>query len=248
MKILFFGGCLLTTRTVEKDKRFVNVLHSRNAQLEIDLARYASFSLVEEIFSSRVSVRTPDVVVFLIRPFPFYTLTKLLPRVPDSAGGVAIKIHPGIFPGANQEWFLENDRLIVEVDWNPNGTKRSYTHAVNLFLGAMFKLDNWAIQYVKRKLLSLHESCLQKNIRLIVVGPPAVSNDSYERQLLTKLNLELISSFAKQNIKYVNLFSGDFPETLLGPDKVHYNDAGHFQLAKKIEEQLVTLPFVAALM
>ena len=247
MKILFLGGCLLTTKTVEKDKRFVNVLHSRNTQLEIDLTRYASYSLVEEIFLSQISVKTPDVIVFLVRTFPFYTLTKLLPRVPNSTGGVAIKIHPGIFPGANQEWFLENDRLIVEKDWNPNGTKRSYMHAKNLFLGAMFKLDNWAIQYVKRKLLSLHKSCLQKNIRFIVVGPPAVSNDLHERQLLTKLNRELISSFAKQNITYVNLFSEDFPETMLGPDKVHYNDAGHLQLAQKIEEQLVTLPFAAGL-
>jgi lysophospholipase L1-like esterase len=56
------------------------------------------------------------------------------------------------------------------------------------------------------------------------------------------LNRELRVVFEKQKITYINLFSEDFPETLLGPDKVHYNEAGHFQLAQKIEEKIFTLP------
>lgn len=242
MKILFFGGCLLTTKTVEINQRFINVLQARNTQLKITLARYSSFALVEEVFSSRVSAEIPDVVVFLVRPFPFYILCKLFPRVPEIGGGIAIKIHPGIFLKKNREWFLENDRLIVEKDWNPNGTKRTFTHSINLFLGAFLKLDVWAMEYVKRKIIALEEGCRQKNIRLIVAGPPAVSNNKIERQLLIKLNRELRIVFEKQKITYINLFSEDFPETLLGSDKVHYNEAGHFQLAQKIEEKIFTLP------
>jgi hypothetical protein len=243
MKALFFGGCLLTTKTVAKDKRFINVLLSRNAELKIDLARYASFSLVEEIFLSHLSIEFPDSVVFLIRPFPFCILTKLLPRIPKIGGGVEVKVHPGLFSKEKTEWFLENDKLIVEMDWNPNGTKRSLTHSMNLFLGRIFGLDKWAINYVKQKLLLLHQLCIQKNIRFIVMGPPAVSNDKQERKLLINLNRELMSCFEKEKINYVNLFSADFPESLLGPDKVHYSDNGHFQLAKKIEEKIITPPF-----
>ena len=238
MKVLFFGGCLLTTKTVEKDKRFVNVLHSNHPLLKIDLARYASFSLVEEIFMERTSSEMPDVIVFLVRPFPFYILTKLLPRVPKQGGGTAIKIHPGLFLRKGKEWFMENDRFIVEMDWNPNGTKRTFTHNINLFMGHFFRLDKWAVYYVKRKLVEQNESCKKKNIRFIVAGPPAVSNDPSERRLLVKLNKELIESFRKLNIPYIDLFSEYFSETMLGPDKVHYNDEGHFRFAKKIEEQL----------
>lgn len=243
MTILFFGGCLLTTKTVETNKRFINVLHSRNVQLKINLARYSSFSLVEEIFSSQVSEEVPDAIVFLIRPFPFYILTKLFPRVPGLRGGISVKINPGIFSGKKQEWFLENDRLMVEKFWNPNGTKRTFTHSFNLFLGRIFRLDIWAVEYVKRKLLALNESCKQKNIHFIVVGPPAVSNDIDERNLLIKLNRELMSSLEKQKIVYINLFSEDFPATMLGPDQIHYNDTGHFHLAKKIEEAIAILLF-----
>ena len=126
--------------------------------------------------------------------------------------------------------------------WNPNCTKRTFTHSFNLLLGRIFKLDVWAIEYVKRKLLALNESCKQKNIRFIIAGLPAVSNDQYERKLLVKLNWELKSSFEKQKNIYINLFSEDFPETMLGPDKVHYNENGHFRLAKKIEEKIFTPP------
>jgi hypothetical protein len=238
MKALFIAGCLLTTKTVEKNERFVNVLLSRNPQLQIDLARYSSYSLVEEILSSNISEKIPDCVVFLVRPFPFYTLTKLFPRVPALKGGTEVKINPGIFSGKNHEWFKENDRLIVEKDWNPNGTKRSHTHALNLSLGAIFKLDKWAAEYVRRKIFDLDAMCRERNIRFVVICPPAVLNDPQERGLLSKLNEQLIASLDKSKISHINLFSPDFPDTMLGPDKVHYNPEGHLQLAKKIEEKI----------
>jgi hypothetical protein len=238
MKALFLGGCLLTTKTVEREQRFINVLLSGNPELQIDLARYSSYALVEEILASQSSSKIFDRVVFLVRPFPFYTLTKLFPRVPGLKGGTEVKINPGLFSANNNDWFRENDRLIVEMDWNPNGTKRSYTHAVNLLLGAIFKLDIWAIEYVKNRILALNGLCMQKNIRFIVVGPPAVMNNPHERRLLNKLNLKLKNSFEHSDITYINLFSEDFPKTLLGPDRVHYNGAGHSELAKKIEEKI----------
>lgn len=240
MKVLFFGGCLLTTKTVARDKRFVNVLQAGNPELEIELARYASFSLVKEIFEAQFKVHAPDVIVFLIRPFPFYILSKLFPRVPGLKGGNEFKMHPGLLN--KQEWFTENDRLIVEMDWNPNGTKRTITHSINLKLGKILGLEKWAIRHVKNTLLELSEACRKRSIRLIVVSPPAVQNDPVERALLVNLNLDIIKSFEN----YIDLFSGDFSDNMLGPDKVHYNDAGHSLLAKKIEEKLFTLHASAA--
>ena len=235
MKILFLGGCLLTTKTVGKDKRFVNVLQAENSEVTVTLARYASFSLVKEVFAAHTS-EISDAVVFLIRPFPYYILTKLFPRVPGINGGTKIKIHPGLFSDKNRNWFIENDRKIVEMDWNPNGTKRTATHAINLKLGQMLGMEEWAINYVQRIVLDLVSDCRRKNIQLIVIGPPAVQNDKRERALLVNLNAAL----ARVIPNYVDLFSEEFPDRMLGPDKVHYNDAGHFQLAKKIEERLFT--------
>ena len=246
MKMLFLGGCLLTTKTVEKEKRFINVLLSRNPQLDITLVRYASFSLIEEILLEQTTTFMPDVVIFLVRPFPFYTLTKLFPRVPSMKGGVEIKFHPRIF--SCKEWFIENDRLIVEMDWNPNGTKRTLTHSINLLLGEILNLDEWALEYVKGKLLILNEHCRIKNIPLIIVGSPEVRNDKTERKLIEKLNNTLIAASSENRITFVNLFSRDFPEGMLGPDKVHYNEAGHFQLAKKIEEAVLKIPVSAKTM
>src|ERR1035437_9168499 len=71
MKILFVGGCLLTSNLVEKEKRFINVLLLKNPQLKVSMARYVSFSLVDEIISSRLAEDTPDIIVFLVRTFPF---------------------------------------------------------------------------------------------------------------------------------------------------------------------------------
>jgi hypothetical protein len=239
MKILFIGGCLLTTKTVASEKRFINILRSRNPHWKIILARYASFSLLEEIFSAAINEDLPDAVVMLIRPFPFYTLCKPFPRVPGIKGRIEIKMHPRFF--FKKEWFVENDRLIVEMDWNPNGTKRTMTHSVNLSLGKIFGFDKWAVEYVKRKIFSISDACRKKDIQFTVVGSPEVKNNEKERQLILTLNEELIKTFSKEKITYVNLFSKDFPDSMLGPDKVHYNDEGHFQLTKKIEEELIMI-------
>jgi hypothetical protein len=242
MRVLFLGGCLFTTKTVERNERFIHVLAARNEGIKFDFTRYASYALVEEVFLTRFPAISPDLTILLIRPFPFYVLAKLIPRVSKPGGGTLAKIQPAFFSNKKQDWFKENDRLICEKDWNPNGTKRSWTHGINLHLGKLVNLDNWAIGYVKRKTFSVYELCRQKNSHFIVVGPPAVANNLSERKLLTRLNQALQYSVEKAKIPYVNLFAAEFPEALLGPDKVHYTKSGHFLLAQKIEEKIATLP------
>ena len=82
----------------------------------------------------------------------------------------------------------------------------------------------------------------EKHIKLIIVGSPEVMNNRQEHDLITKLNSWLILPFEKEKIPFINLCSKNFKD-MLGPDKVHYNETGHLQLAKSIEEKIIALLF-----
>lgn len=234
MRTLFIGGCLLISKSIEKKKRFYGILPSKIPALKISLEQYSSYSLLNEIIDAQIISDKPDAIILFIRPFPFFALNKPFPKIAQADGVTKIKIHPALFMRKKQKWFSD-DKFIVETYSNPRGTKRTLWHKLNLSLGLLLGLNNWACVYVKNKIATLCDVCKQKNIRLIVVGPPNISNDVLEKKSLQKLNSELLNYFSSKDFCHLNLFDEKiFQKNIFDADKLHFNELGHSLLAEKL--------------
>jgi hypothetical protein len=111
---------------------------------------------------------------------------------------------------------------------------------MNLILGTLLRLDEWAINDEIHMLRGLVQACQARNLPLFVLGPTPFVGSYWVARLIGKMNERLDSFLASMRVPFcpINDLTDEDAQLLLRPDGLHLNEDGHSFVAKRLAATL----------
>lgn len=244
--VCILGGCLPVQEKIDSEELYHGILRQRGKEkyglnTEIICERYDALASVPGILENTAAVNHPDCLIFHVRPDPFLLNIKLFAKYLNRGNVIKHRLNIHLFG------FKECRPFPV----NAGRTKRK-ANSFSIYLRQTLRFLNYLAGFISgnyslvsneysKLIFNIKQFCTDKNIGLIVTGPPARPRSNMEMILLKKLGKKMKKEFSG-NTCYVDFFHFVDKEnnSLFMDDMIHYNTKGHQLFA-----ELLTGPFLA---
>ncbi|MBI3502055.1 MAG: SGNH/GDSL hydrolase family protein [Bacteroidetes bacterium] len=239
LKIGFLGGCINRQQGIQRNdlyySMFSYLLGKEKINNQILLEQYFSYDQLVECSRKFVDEKNPDWLFLFIRPFPLMPLHKPIIKYDLQGKKTGRTLHPALY-NRELKWkgkLSEHQRTeplqIIQ-------RKKFELRDLNIIAGILIGLHSWAMKYLTKQIKEIHSFCNRKGKKIVVISPPK-NPESIMGSLICKWTTAYFNKYCHNNqIRFVdiNLISADYFEE----DKIHFNVAGHKQLAELIAKEI----------
>lgn len=232
------GGCFPVQEQIKHDELYHQLISKRllnetGLNLKIEISRYDLINECEEAFMNIISNGIPDLLLFHIRPDPYLINSILYARFINKNKIKTSKINLHKISG-----FKEPDLVAVNIpELNKRKRRKRFIRIIfremNYILGVLSGNNSLTINKFIELISDIKTKCDDRNIKLIVQGPPSRPRSKMENYLLNKLNKKLLKRFINSDIIYIPCFGkydNDGNYIFLG-DNVHLSPSGHTEFS-----------------
>jgi len=238
--VCILGGCLPVQEKIRSSELYHSILcgyaeREFDFRPEIIIERYDTFAGAPAILEKTFKANRIDCLIFHVRPDPFLINIKFFAKYINDKNKKSHKFNLHILG------FKEPPVMPVNRGFKKG--KRNFTQSIlrnaNYFFGILIgnrfvisKKYMYLVDYIS-------DFCLQHNIEVVIVGPPARPRSRLEMVLLKNLAKKL-ANYIKYSLTYVNAFYEKDKDgnSLFFNDKIHYNKRGHEMFANIIFEPI----------
>ena len=244
----FLGGCFPVQGNMPFENRFHQLLkdkveNCRNVKFNINIIRYERFKNCFNKIETYNKSHPIDVLVVSIRPEPVLRLIKLYYKFKKNPGG---RIERSLnIPLLNKIDAESYDLLSASTRFNPvENTANSKMHSalvdLNYFFGMLIGNYSYALEKYKELLKDIIKFTNNRNIQLIVLGPPERTNALFEKLITLRLEKDI-----KKYLEYIpecfvsgrsQNYKGEILFDSLG---VYATKAYHLMLAQALYEKIL---------
>jgi len=240
IKVAFVGGCF----PVQHDILFEDIFLSKtkllieneiSIDLQIDIIRYERFSNVLEKIKKSAKSKHFDLLIFSIRPEPFFRLIKFYYKYINNKGKLKHSLNLPALNWVNPEKY---DLLLLGRRFNySQNSQKSRVHKflvdANYLSGRLIGNKSYAIRKYIELIRSIQKSCDDTNIQLILIGPNQRANTKQEPQYCKELDIETRNAFPL--LTYINGFDVEYEsKTVFQENGIHVNKLYHNLIAERI--------------
>jgi hypothetical protein len=203
-------------------------------QPDIQLKNYQSYYNLSQVVKDVVSQPT-DILVLFIRPFPLQAMIKPVIRYTNTRHQRKFFLHTAIsnhsFPGDERDESAFVNRRLTNVR-----NLHSLMVRINIVVGRLLGLQNWAINYIEGELVEAINQCRLVNTKLIIAGPPAYCVNIQIDQFCARLSDSIAEFCRRENVFNVPLWkpSTEARKSFFEEDGIHFNEKGHEHIADSI--------------
>lgn len=257
INIGFLGGCLNRQTGIPREEHYHSLLKSvlQESYPDIDLNfRFGLYHAFNELYNRSadlIQIKKTMILIVFIRPFPLMILNKPIVKYNTENQTRRRAIHPGLLNRKQYIWPEKFSRFIVDKT-EFNDSKKAYfsLRDINLLLGILLGLKRWSYHYIMKEILSILFLCKQKQVELVITGPPQNPESIAGNMICRSLNRKLQTEIKSLRIPYVDIFTrfdnSDIP--IFCEDDIHFNENGHIFLkdhliepVSKMIEQIIML-------
>ncbi|PIE78500.1 MAG: hypothetical protein CSA15_07335 [Candidatus Delongbacteria bacterium] len=242
-KVLFVGGCFPVQHNIIFEDIFLSktkllVEKDVNTNLEIDIIRYERFAKVLEKIKNHGKSKDIDILIFSIRPEPFFRLIKFYYKYIDYEGKIRHSLNLPILNIVNPEkydlLFLSRifDSYYDYYDYKESSIHNFLVDA-NYFIGKLFGNKSYAIRKYIELIEEIGKYCNENNIFFILLGPNLRSKTKEEPKFCRELDKKVRDKFP--NISYVTGFEEDGKrDKIFQKNGIHVSKFYHSLIAKRL--------------
>ncbi|OGU34441.1 MAG: hypothetical protein A2068_05845 [Ignavibacteria bacterium GWB2_35_6b] len=257
IKVLIVGGCF----TQQSDIVWSNLYHQiikqklakeNNIDVEIIIVRYERLSKCFEKITTVCQQHEPDYFLFHLRAEPILRVSKLYYKYRDSNGRMnrSLNLLPlNINKPESHRHFINRDTissnvLILKKENVTHYILREANYILGLLVGNLSNALNSYMGLIKE----INEFCINKGIKLMIIGPVSRPHTLMEDFISIKLNNRFESCLQFSNVSFVKCLGvyTDDSQKLFSEGGILVNETGHKRIADLIYTEMKNsfIPFV----
>jgi len=204
----------------------------------VNIIRYARLSTVLEKVKSFADLKTPDLVVFHVRPEPYLRLIKLFYKYIDDKGRLKWSLNLPYFNLLNPEKYdMLDSRRIYDANVKPGKYLfHEFLISCNYIFGSMIGNKHYALKSYYQATKAIIDFCNVNNIRYLILGPNRRNNNYLEPSLCRELDLYISGKIAKQY--YIHGYEPDKAKKMNQKNGIHVTQAYHDLIAEKLYKRI----------
>ena len=248
IRTIIVGGCFTKQHNIESSKLYHQLLGNellKNENLELDLSiiRYERLTKCLEKVIRSIEEQKPDLILFHIRPEPLHRICKLYYVYKDSTGKLIRSLNFGFLNKINTE--NQKFKISQNVPATYTYPKESRFHRFLIDCNYLFGMGAGNVGYGLKLYLNLvtelHQLCIEKGIKLVLIGPVSRPHTLLENRLAERLDSYFETSINSIKIPYVKCIGVRSVENkwLFGDEGIYVNQVGHKRVAKLIYNSLI---------
>jgi hypothetical protein len=233
----FIGGCINFPNGISSDKVYHYLLEKKLFGIEINIDKYLAYSELAGASEELIRRKSIDVLFVFMRYFPYMILNKPLIKLYGKNKEIIYRLHPYLINHKLKVWPKKLDKYTEESKNNKIPSRKYFGFRdINLILGKVLGLHNWAFRYVERKIMELNELCISNKIKLVVIGPTQNPETFMGDRICTYLNNRMKNTLLINDIDFIDIGSyfDENNNSIFQQDKIHFNEYGHQYLFKKL--------------
>jgi hypothetical protein len=215
IEIVFTGGCFPVQYNIPIEDLFhqklKRLLYNTGIELNLKLIRYERFRDTPEKISGYCNVNKTDLLIFHIRPEPFFRLLKLYYKHNDKEGKIKRALNIPFLKSIKPEEFDVYDIARGLEDYSENSGRKSnpLKADMNYIAGTAIGNLHYAVSQYTKLALNIANYCKANGIKFTVLGP-LIRNCSITESRFSNYFRKKIDSFCQINsIRFISGIPSD---------------------------------------